>query len=95
MALSKGERREFRRMLTMLMALVGEGLLTRVELASLCGVSYSQLWRWSKGKSEPTPNAFLGIQARMPQIIAELKANQKKIDQILREIESLRGGGEN
>jgi hypothetical protein len=46
-------------------------------------------------KSEPGSELVLaGLKARVPHLIAELRASQRKIEKILKEIESLKEGGD-
>jgi transcriptional regulator with XRE-family HTH domain len=62
------------------------------RVAELCGITQAAYSRWLGNKSEPTSLALAGLKSRVPALIAELKASQKKIEKIMREIEALRGG---
>jgi transcriptional regulator with XRE-family HTH domain len=89
------ERREFRKLVRSLERARKDLGWPQEKIASLCGVTQETYSRWVSGKSEPGSGLVLaGLKARVPQIIAELKASQRKLERLLREIESLRSGGE-
>ncbi len=92
--LMKEERREFKALVKRLEKIRRELSWPQARIAKLCGVTQATYSRWVDGKSEPEPLALIGLKSRVPQVIAELKANQMKIEKILKEIESLKEGGE-
>jgi len=90
--LSEAERREFKRIIGQLERIRRELGWSQEHMAQCCRVSQGTYSRWVSGKSEPEPLALDGLKSRMPQLIAELQANRERIDQILKEIQDLRGG---
>ena len=93
--LAESERREFRKLMRSLERARKDLGWPQEKIAALCGVTQETYSRWVSGKSEPGSGLALeGLKARVPQIIAELKASQRKIEKILREIESLKAGGD-
>jgi transcriptional regulator with XRE-family HTH domain len=93
--LAESERREFKRLIRGLERSRKDLGWPQEKIASLCGVTQETYSRWVSGKSEPGSGLVLaGLKVRVPQIIAELKASQRKLERLLREIESLRSGGE-
>jgi len=90
--LSERERREFKQLIKQLEQIRREMGWPQERLAELCGVTQAAYSRWLSSKSEPTSLALAGLQSRVPTLIAELKASQKKIEKIMKEIEALRGG---
>jgi transcriptional regulator with XRE-family HTH domain len=93
--LAESERREFKRLIRSLERARKDLGWPQEKIASLCGVTQETYSRWVSGRSEPWSGLVLaGLKARVPQIIAELKASQRKLQRLLRELESLRSGGE-
>ena len=93
--LAESERKEFKRLIKSLERARKDLGWPQERIAALLGTSQSTYCRWLDGKSEPGSGLALeGLKARVPQIIAELKASQRKIEKILKEIESLRSGGD-
>jgi transcriptional regulator with XRE-family HTH domain len=87
------ERREFKKLVKQLEKIRRELDWPQEKVAELCGVTQETYSRWVSGKSEPGSGLVLaGLKSRVPQLIAELKSSQKKIEKILAEIESLKGG---
>ncbi len=87
------ERREFRKLVKRLERIRRELGWPQEKVAQLCGVTQETYSRWVRGKSEPDSSLVLaGLKSRVPALIAELEAAQRKIEQILREIEELKGG---
>jgi transcriptional regulator with XRE-family HTH domain len=93
--LSESERREFKKLVKGLEKARKDLGWPQEKVAALCGVTQETYSRWVSGKSEPGSGLVLaGLKAKVPALIAELKASQKKIEKILKEIESLRSGGD-
>ncbi|MDW8329293.1 MAG: helix-turn-helix transcriptional regulator [Candidatus Bipolaricaulota bacterium] len=89
------ERREFRKLVRQLERIRRELGWPQEKVATLCGVTQETYSRWVAGKSEPATGLVVaGLKARVPALIAELRASQRKIEQILKEIESLRKAGD-
>jgi transcriptional regulator with XRE-family HTH domain len=91
-ALDRAQRREFRALIRRVERLRKELGWSQERIAQLCGIQQATYSRWVQGKSEPTPLAYEGLKSRVPSLIAELQANRQRIEQILRELEELRGG---
>lgn len=93
--MTESERREFRKLVKQLERIRRELDWPQEKVAALCGVTQETYSRWVRGKSEPESGLVVaGLKSRVPALIAELKASQRKIEQILKEIEDLRRGGE-
>jgi transcriptional regulator with XRE-family HTH domain len=93
--LAESERREFRKLVRSLERARKDLGWSQEKIASLCGVTQETYSRWVSGKSEPGSGLVLaGLKARVPHLIAELRASQRKIEKILKEIESLKEGGD-
>jgi len=93
--LAESERREFKRLIRSLERARKDLGWPQEKIASLCGVTQETYSRWVSGKSEPGSGLVLaGLKARVPHLIAELRASQRKIEKILKEIESLKEGGD-
>lgn len=89
------ERKEFRKLVKQLELIRRELDWPQEKVAELCGVTQETYSRWVSGKSVPGSGLVLaGLKSRVPTLIAELRASQKKIEKILAEIESLREGGD-
>jgi transcriptional regulator with XRE-family HTH domain len=89
----ESERKEFKKLVKQLEKIRRELDWPQEKVAELCGVTQETYSRWVSGKSEPGSGLVLaGLKSRVPQLIAELRASQKKIEKILEEIESLKGG---
>ncbi|MCI2429669.1 helix-turn-helix transcriptional regulator [Candidatus Acetothermia bacterium] len=87
------ERKEFKKLVKQMEKMRRELDWPQEKVADLCGVTQETYSRWVSGKSEPGSGLVLaGLKSRVPQLIAELKSSQKKIEKILTEIESLKGG---
>jgi transcriptional regulator with XRE-family HTH domain len=93
--LAESERREFKRLIRSLERARKDLGWPQEKIASLCGVTQETYSRWVSGKSEPGSGLVLaGLKVRMTHLIAELRASQRKIEKILKEIESLKEGGD-
>lgn len=89
------ERREFRKLIKQLERIRRELDWPQEKVAQLCGVTQETYSRWVRGTSEPTSGLVLaGLKSRVPDLITELKASQRKIERILKEIEDLRKEGD-
>jgi transcriptional regulator with XRE-family HTH domain len=93
--LAESERREFKRLIRSLERARKDLGWPQEKIASLCGVTQETYSRWVSGKSEPGSGLVLaGLKARVPHLIAELRASQRKIEEIIKKIESLKEGGD-
>lgn len=90
MGLNKQQRTQFRALISKLEALRQALTWSENDMAQLCGVSQPTYHRWCAQDNEPNPLALEGLQARMPQIIAELKTSQARIEKTLSELANLR-----
>ena len=87
------EVKEFRRLIRRIEKIRRDLNWPQQRVAVLLGTTQETYSRWISGRSAPGSRLALeGLMSKLPNLIAELRASQKKIERVLKEIESLKGG---
>ena len=85
--LSEKEQKEFRAMIQRLETLRKRLGWKQADTARFCKVEQGTYSRWVSGLSYPEPLAWAGLKALMPEIVAELRASAKELQQLLKEMD--------
>ena len=84
------EVKEFRRLIRRIEKIRRDLNWPQQRVAEVFGISQESYSRWINGRCEPaSPLVVEGIRSKLPNLIAELRASQKKIEKFLKEIKFL------
>lgn len=90
--LKESDRREFAKLIKRLESIRHRLGWSQGRMSELCGVTQETYSRWCSGKSQPNSLAFAGLRARVPELIAELRATWEAVERVFNQIQDEREG---